>query len=58
MDLWMLDSESDGVVVMERSPLEKLDEWRTMGLIILAALLLVGLVCESGGGPGRRREFW
>ena len=54
LDLERLDSESDGVVLMERSPMEKLEEWRTVGLIMLA----LGAVCESGGGPGRRNEFW
>ena len=36
-----------------RSPAEKLADCRRVGLNILGS----GLVCESGGGAGRRNEF-
>ena len=49
-----LVSERVGVRSLDRSSTEKLADCRSEGLIIRGS----GLVCDSGGGPGRRREFW
>ena len=47
-------SESGGVpLLIDRSPMEKLADWRKEGLIIFA----FGVVYDSGGGPGLLREF-
>jgi len=40
--------------VPDRSPMEKLADWRSDGLIIFA----FGVVYDKGGGPGLRKEFW
>jgi len=48
------ESVSGGVALTVRSPIEKLADWRKDGLIIFE----FGLVYDSGGGAGRRREFW
>lgn len=47
-------SASGGVTLVDRSPVEKLADWRNDGLIIFA----LGVVYDNGGGPGRRSEFW
>ena len=46
-------SERVGVRSLVRSSTEKLADCRNAGLIIRGS----GLVCCSGGGPGRRKEF-
>lgn len=46
-------SASGGAALPERSPMEKLADWRKEGVIIFA----FGVVYERGGGAGLRREF-
>ena len=46
-------SERGGVTSPDLSPTEKLADCLRAGLVILVS----GLVCDNGGGPGRRKEF-
>ena len=47
-------SERGGVISVNPSPIVKLADCLKEGDSIRGS----GAVCDSGGGPGRRREFW
>ena len=47
------DPWEGGVVSLVRSPIEKLADCLKDGLIVRTS----GVVCESGGGAGLRKEF-
>jgi hypothetical protein len=48
------DPDGGGALSLVRSPIEKLADCRKDGFIVR----MFGVVCESGGGPGRRKEVW